>query len=236
MLGRRGLDNIIIAQELIHSLDNKKGKGGFMAIKVDFAKAYDHLEWSFIHKVKAFHFPQMLIDLIMSCVSTTNISVLFNGRKLDSFKPLRGIRRGDPLSPYLFILCMKHLGSFIEKECIAKGWSPMKASRDNVEISHLFFADDLMLFAKVSEKGSEVIKDVLDTFCEESGQKVSCEKSRIYFSPNVPSTLKDKVYENLGIYATTDLEKYLGFPPRHKEATRRQFNFVVEWVISKLAG
>lgn len=63
-----------------------------MAIKVDFAKAYDHFEWSFIHKVKAFHFPQMLIDLIMSCVSTTNISVLFNGRKLDSFKPLRGIR------------------------------------------------------------------------------------------------------------------------------------------------
>ena len=131
---------------------------------------------------------------------------------------------------------MEYLGSLIEKECIAKRWSPLKASRDNVEISHLFFVDDLMLFAKVSEKGSEIIKDVLDTFCEESWQKVSYEKSRIYFTPYVPSTLKDKVYENLGIHATTNLEKYLGFPPRHKEATRRQFNFVVERVISKLAG
>ncbi|XP_065619038.1 uncharacterized protein LOC136063082 [Quercus suber] len=167
--GRRGLDNIIIAQELIHSLDNKKGKGGFMAIKVDLAKAYDCLKWSFIHKVlKAFHFPQMLIDLIMTCVSTTSISILFNGSKLDSFKPSRGIRQGDSLSPYLFIFCIEYLRSLIKKECIAKRWIPIKASRDNVEISHLFSVDDLMLFAKVSEKGSEAIKDVLDTFCEES--------------------------------------------------------------------
>ena len=141
VLGRRGLDNTIIAQELIHSLDKKKkkkGKGGFMATKVDLAKAYDRIEWSFIHKVlKAFHFPQSLIELIMSCVTTTNISILFNGSKLNSFKPSRGIRQGDPFSPYLFILCMEYLGALIEKECIAKRWIPMKASRDNVA-SHTF--------------------------------------------------------------------------------------------------
>lgn len=65
----------------------------------------------------------------------------------------------------------------------------MKASRENVEISHLFFTDDLILFAKVSEEGSEAIKDVLDLFCKESGQKVSYEKSCIYFSPNVSTSL-----------------------------------------------
>ena len=100
--GRRGLDNIIIAQELIHSLDNKKGIDGFMVTKVDLAKDYDRLEWNFIHKT--FHFPQMMIDLIMSCVSTTSVSIIFNGGKMNSFKPLRGIRQGDPLSPYVFIL------------------------------------------------------------------------------------------------------------------------------------
>lgn len=141
-----------------------------MAIKVDLAKAYDCLEWSLIHKVlKAFHFPQMLIDLIISCVSTTSISILFNGSKLEAFKPSRGIRQRNPLSPYLFILCMEYLGSLIEKECIAKRWILMKASRDNVEVSYLFFADDLILFAKVSEKGSEAVKDVLGTLCKESG-------------------------------------------------------------------
>lgn len=88
---------------------------------------------------------------------------------MNSFKPSRGIRQGDPLSPYLFILCMEYLGALIEKECIAKKWVPMKASKDNVAFSHLFFADDLMLFAKVSKEGCEAIKDVLDVFCAESG-------------------------------------------------------------------
>lgn len=111
----------------------------------------------------------MLIDLIISCASTTSISILFNGSKLEAFKPSRGIRQRDPLSPYLFILCMEYLGSLIEKECIAKRWILMKASRDNVEVSYLFSADDLILFAKVSEKGSEAVKDVLDTLCKESG-------------------------------------------------------------------
>ena len=73
-------------------LDNKKGKVGFMAIKIDLAKAYDCLEWSFICKVlRAFHFPHVLIDLIMSCVSSTSTSILFNGGKLETFMPSRGL-------------------------------------------------------------------------------------------------------------------------------------------------
>jgi len=219
--GRRGLANILITQELIHSLDNKKGRVGFVAIKVYLAKAYDRIEWSFIHKVlKTFHFPQMMIDLIMSCVSTTRISILFNRGKMDSFNPSRGIRQGDPPSPYIFILCMEYLGFLIERECIAKKWTPLKASRKNVEVSHLFFADDLKLFAKASEKGSEAIKDVLDLFCEESSQRISYEKSHIYFSLNVPTPLKDKICENLNIQATNNFGKYLGFPIRHKGAPR----------------
>ena len=218
--GRKGLDNIIIAQELIHSIDKKKGRMGFMVVKIDLAKAYDRLEWSFIHKVLiAFHFPQSLIELIMSCISTTSMSILFNGGKLTTFKPSRGIRQRDPLSPYLFILCMEYLRHLIEKKCIKKRWILMKASRENIGISHLFFANDLMFFAKVSEKGSEAIKEVLDKFCEDSGQVISYEKSRIYFSPNIPSSLKEKVNDNLSIQATSNLGKYLGFPLKHRGVT-----------------
>ena len=96
-----------------------------MAIKVDLAKAYDRLKWPFIHKVlKAFNVPHMLIDLIMGCISSTSISILFNGGKLNSFKPSRGLRQGDPLSPYLFILCMEFLGFLINKGCMEKKWVP----------------------------------------------------------------------------------------------------------------
>ena len=115
-------------------------------------------------------------------------------------------------------------------------WIPMKALRENIGISHLFFADDLMLFAKVSEKGSEAIKEVLDKFCEDSGQVISYEKSRIYFSPNISTNLKEKVCNNLGIQATSNLGKYLGFPLKHRGVTRGQFNFVVERVLMKLVG
>lgn len=111
---RKGVDNAIIVQELIHSMSKKKGKDGFMAIKIDLKKAYDHLEWSFIRDTLAlFNFPNHLSSLIMSCVSTSSISVLDNGGALDPFHPSRGIRLGDPLSPYLFILCMEVLGAFI---------------------------------------------------------------------------------------------------------------------------
>ena len=238
------MDNIVVAQELIYSMDNKKGRTGFMAIKVDLEKAYDRLEWNFIHKVlRAFHFPNQMIKLIMSCISTTSISILFNGETLDNFNPSRGICQGNPLSPYIFILCMEYLGSLIERECMHGDWIPMKDSRGNLEILHLFFCQrpnsvclDLILFAKASVEGGEVIKDVLDRFCAESGQKVSSDKSYIYFSRNVKADLKAKICSNLQIQATNDLGKYLGFPIRHKGAARNQFNFVAERVINMLSG
>lgn len=82
---------------------------------------------------------------------------------------------------------------------------------------------------------SEAIKDVLEKFCEEPGQMESYKKSHVYFSPNVPANLKEKVCENMGIQDTSNLGKYLGFPLRHKGASRGQFNFVVERVLTKLA-
>ena len=112
--GRRGADNVIIVQELIHSIGRAKGRKGYMAIKIDLEKAYDKIEWSFIREMLIFfNFPASLIDIIMSCVSSVSTSLLFNGGCLNAFCPSRGIRQGDPLSPYLFIFCMEFLGHHI---------------------------------------------------------------------------------------------------------------------------
>ena len=127
--GRRGVDNAIIVQELIHTIGRAKGKYGVMAIKIDLEKAYDRIEWISIREMLThFNFPKNLINLIMSCVTFVSTSLLFNGGNLDSFLPSRGIRQGDPLSPYLFILCMEFLGHLIEGKCAAKLWNPVKAS------------------------------------------------------------------------------------------------------------
>lgn len=116
--GRRGTNNVLITQELFYALDRKKGKIGYMVVKLDL-EAYDCLEWSFIHRVlQAFHFPPKLSRIIMGCVTSPNTSILVNGGALESFEPTRGIRQGDPLSPYLFILCMEYLGHLIEQKCV----------------------------------------------------------------------------------------------------------------------
>ena len=160
--GRRGVDNAIIVQELIHTIGRAKGNRGFMAIKIDLEKAYDRIEWSFIREMLTlFNFPVNLIKLIMNCVSSVSTSLLFNGGSLDPFLPSRGIRQGDPLSPYLFILCMEFLGHLIKEKCAAKLWNLVKASRSGPAFSHLFFADDLVLFASANSENYAAINSAL---------------------------------------------------------------------------
>ena len=213
VLGRKGIDNVIILQELVHTMSKMKGKGGFMAIKIDLEKAYDCLEWSFIQDTLAlFKFPNHLASLIMSCVSTSSISMLYNGSALEPFLSSRGIRQGDPLSPYFFILCMKVLGTFITEKCDAKLWDSIKASRGGLAFSHLFFVDNLVPLAKADRKNCLAVKDVLDSFCSLSRQKVSNAKSRVFFSLNVNLDTRANLCEILEFRSTPTLGKYLGFP------------------------
>ena len=99
--------------------------------------------------------------------------MLFNGDNLEPFRPSPCIWQGDPLSPYIFILCMEVLGHLIEEKCREKKWTPVKASKSGIAVSHLFFADDLVLFAKANGSNCSAIRDVLDEFCIRSGQSIS---------------------------------------------------------------
>ncbi|KAL0012862.1 hypothetical protein SO802_007970 [Lithocarpus litseifolius] len=235
--GRRSADNVIIAQELIYSLKGRRGKDGFMIIKIDLEKAYDRLEWSFIRMVLVhFGVPDNIVKLIMSCVSSTTTSISINGSKMDPFQPSRGIRQGDPLSPYLFIMCMEFLGAQIAGLCNQKRWDAIKASRNGPSFSHIFFADDLLLFAKANSKNCEAILEVLDNFCNLAGQKVNKAKSRILFSPNVARRRKRRLCNKLGVCETSDLGRYLGFPLLHQGRNGNAFNFVAEKISAKLAG
>ena len=229
------MDNAIIVQEIIHSMSKTRGRSEYMAIKIDLEKAYDHMEWSFIRDtLTLFKFPSQLIALIISCVSSSSISILFNGGALEPFHHFRGIRQGDPLSPYLFILCMEVLGAMITEKCSSKLWNLIKASQGGIAFSYLFFADDLVLFAKADQKNCVAVRDVLESFCELSSQKVSLDKSRVFFNPNVSADGRTDLCNILGFRSTPSLRKYLGFPIKHS-GTPQDFGFILDRVQGRLA-
>lgn len=132
-------DNILMAHEVFHAFRKKTGASGWIAIKLDMEKAYDRLEWGYIFTtLEKLGFCQQWIDWIRECVSTVSFSVIVNGIPSDQFFPSRGIRQGDPLSPYLFILCAELLArqlQYIGPERVqALG---VRSIRNENPISHL---------------------------------------------------------------------------------------------------
>lgn len=108
--GRSMLDNVILAQEVMHCMNRKKGSKGFMMIKLDLHKAYDSIDWSFLEMVLTnLNVLARFVELIMFLLKESHISVIWNGEKLTPFGVGQGLKQGDPLTPYLFILAMEVL-------------------------------------------------------------------------------------------------------------------------------
>ena len=106
------------------------------------------------------------------------------------------------MSPYLFILCIEVLGRIIEEKCFNKLWCPVKASTSGPTFSYLFFADDLLLFAKVDSQNCLAMREALEEFCLIFEQKTNPSKSKVFFSPNIDEDLRSEYCEVLGFHPT----------------------------------
>lgn len=195
MQGRLISDNIIIAHELVHGLrTNSPVARDYMAVKTDMSKAYDRVEWCFVEELmERMGFAHTWIRWIMSCISTVSYTVLLNGRSHGFIKPERGIMQGDPLSPFLFILCAEALVSKLNNSEEQGRLSGIGLSADGPRVHHLLFADDSLLMCKANTEESTELMECLKAYGEASGQMINFQKSSIIFGAQIQDCAKDDV-------------------------------------------
>lgn len=234
--GRSGVDNAVVAHELVHSMTRRKGPRGGFILKVDLEKAYDRVEWGFLKEVlKCIGLKAELIQLVTGCFYSMKLSVAWNCETLEGFTPSRSLLQGDPLSPYLLVLCMEVLSQMIIKDVDEKKWSPIRAAHDGPSLSHMFFTDDLLLFREASFSQARTMEHLLAKFCGFFGQRVSRSKSRVLFSPKTPIYLRNSICSEFNISAISNLGMYLGVPLLHGRPTKL-FNHLVDKANHQLAG
>lgn len=204
-------NNIIIGHECLHFLRQLRSRdGGIAALKLDLSKAFDCVEWAYLEGLMLkIGFSPDFVLLIMHCLSTVRFSVLIKGEPKGSFSSSRGIRQGDPLSPYLFILCAEGLSQMIHHTTSINRLSGISFGPYCPIISHLLFADDSLIFLKAFESESSYLKGLLVAYGRASSQCINFSKSALLFSPNVHIERQKFLQTILGVQLVPNLGTYL---------------------------
>ncbi|XP_012853800.1 PREDICTED: uncharacterized protein LOC105973324 [Erythranthe guttata] len=231
-------DNVLVAFEVNHFIRTNTSKNSnFMAVKLDISKAYDRIEWIFLKKtLTRLGFWPDFIDLIMLCLSTVSYSFLFNGSQFGAVTPSRGLRQGDPLSPYLFICCADVLIALIQRAVERDDLSGVKIAPAAPIISNLCFADDTLLFCKATESEASKLKEILTQYALVSGQEINFEKTTMCFSPTTDPDIIDRIHGVLGFHVVDSHDKYLGMPAALGRSRREIFLHLRDRVWSRIKG
>ena len=177
-------NHVLVAFETLHCMKSHNSrKTGFMALKLDMSKACDRVEWNYLQKLmEKMGFCSRWIGLIMECVHTVSYSILVNSDPKGLIKLTRGIRQGDTLSPFLFLLCMEGLYGLIKKAARAKEINGFSICKRGLKLTHLFFADDSLLFCKANSQECGNVLKILAEYEKVSGQKINKDKTSLFFS------------------------------------------------------
>lgn len=169
-------------------------------------------------------------------MATVKMNVLWNGNSENYFDTKKGVRQGGPISPCIFVMCMDKLSHLISDSVNKGKWKSLKTGRKGPKISHHMFADDLLLFGEATENQLRCVNDVLNQFCDVSGQRISKEKPKILFSKNTNDHMKRNLTNLSGFQETYDLGKYLGIPLTGMNPRKKNYQDMMDKIKSKLVA
>ncbi|KAJ0797670.1 putative RNA-directed DNA polymerase [Helianthus annuus] len=232
--GRYILDGPLIVSEVI-AWAKQSGKKFFM-FKIDFAKAYDNVNWGFLIMVmRQMRFPEEWCSWIYGVLSSARSSILVNGSPTFEFSCGKGMRQGDPISPFLFIIVMEALSGLVKKACDDGIFTGIKLPNGGPTVSHLLYADDAMIMGEWSDANFKTLKRILRIFYLCSGLKINISKSTLYgIGVNVEDT-KLKADE-LGCGVGELPFKYLGIQVGAKMGRINSWEPIIEVFQKRLSG
>ncbi|KAJ6843969.1 uncharacterized protein M6B38_295315 [Iris pallida] len=230
--GRSIVEHSLLAHEMVRGFSRPGGEKA--CVKLDLRKAYDMVNRDFLcHLMTAMGFADHWVALIRECITSSTFSVLIQGVPYGYFQSNRGLRQGDPLSPYLFTLVMEYFTCLMDL-AVHRGRLVPLFRRMDPPVTHLIYADDLLVFIQPSTMGLQTLAGIMEDLKSFSGLQLNREKSRVYFSSRCSQ--KEERADVLGI-ARSDLPvRYLGVPLTVNYARDQDCRGLVEYVQRRVEG
>jgi hypothetical protein len=228
------MDSIILVHDIIHSLKSTRTPG--MLLKLDLSKAFDKLIWHYIKEVlTAFGFYPKWIDWILNLISSTFFSILVNRSPSQPFSPSRGIRQGDPLSPFLFVIMEKGLGHYIKTSVENGSLQGLALHGLQPATSHSQFVDDTVLMNTPMAQESSKLNSILSDFSEATGTSFNLAKSHLFFF-NTPKDVQQQVSQLLSTPVYYLPTHYLGLPLSNSEAQNLSWDSLLLSISNRLSS
>ena len=230
MPGRLLAENVLLATEVVQGY-NRKNIAPRAMLKVDIRKAFDSVNWDFIlSALRALNIPEKFVGWISECITTPTFTVCLNGSSSGFFKSSKGLRQGDPLSPYLFVLAMEVFSRVLQSR-FDQGYISYHPKTSGISLSHLMFADDVMIFFDGTEASLHGINETLDDFASWSGLHMNRDKTHLFHAGL--SDLEAVAISRHGFPIASLPIRYLGLPLMHRKLRISEYEPLLDQIARK---